>query len=275
MRLGGALLAPGWHRGTAALELGAADVGAGVAARGGDGRRRHGRSAPRLPAPWRRSKASCAATKLQPCPPTATRAVAVDTTRLADGAHTLRGCATDFAGGQGCAADVRIEVDNSPPAISFAAAAEGAGGGDGERRVLGAGVGDDLGAPRRRRELDRPADRARRDGAGTATLSARLPDLAPAPTSSAPSPPTRRERRLGRAPGRGQRRRKVRRQAAAGTGGKRRRRPGRRRSGAAAPRHPPHRRLLAGRGAGRRPPLLVDAGRAADGRGRPRTGGRS
>ncbi len=29
--LGGALLAPGWHRGTAALELAAADAGAGVA----------------------------------------------------------------------------------------------------------------------------------------------------------------------------------------------------------------------------------------------------
>ncbi len=64
-------------------------------------------------------------TKLQPCPPTATQAVAVDTTRLADGAHVLRGCAADFSGGQGCAPDATVEVDNSPPAISFAAAAEG------------------------------------------------------------------------------------------------------------------------------------------------------
>jgi hypothetical protein len=176
VQLGGALLAPGWHRGTAALEVGAADTGAGVA----------GEVATIDGVPALAAGEACAVqviegetrgTKLQPCPPTATRAVAVDTTGLADGAHVLRGCATDFSGGQGCAPDARIEVDNSPPTISFTAGAEGqvaatvsdrySGPASGTISVRSAATDDwtDLAT-----DLDR-------DGDGSATLSARLPDL--------------------------------------------------------------------------------------------------
>src|ERR1700743_595714 len=49
--------------------------------------------------------------RLRPCPPTATGAGDVDTTKLADGAHMLRGCAVDFSGGRGCAPATQLYVD--------------------------------------------------------------------------------------------------------------------------------------------------------------------
>jgi hypothetical protein len=176
VRLGGALPAPGWHRGKAALELGAEDVGAGVAATAVtiDG------------APVLADASACAvrtiegevrAIRMQPCPSTAARSVEVDTTGLADGAHTLRACATDFGAGQGCAPDAGIEVDNSPPAIAFVAAEEG--------RVA-ATVSDRYSGPASGTISVRRADSATwtdlatgfdRDGSGEATLTAPLPDL--------------------------------------------------------------------------------------------------
>jgi hypothetical protein len=176
IRVGGALLGPGWQRGTAGLELGAEDAGAGVAAEGAtiDG------------APVLSAAPSCAvatiegearATKMQPCPPTAARSVEVDTAGLADGVHALRACATDFSGGQGCAPDATIEVDNSPPAISFVAA-------DGGR--VAATVGDRYSGPASGTISVRRADSATwtdlatgfaRGGSGEATLTAPLPDL--------------------------------------------------------------------------------------------------
>jgi hypothetical protein len=176
MRLGGALPAPGWQRGKAALELGAEDVGAGVAAVAAtiDG------------APVLTDGSACAvrtiegelrAIRMQPCPSTTARSVEVDTTGLADGAHTLRACATDFGGGQGCAPDAGIEVDNSPPAIAFVAAEEG--------RVA-ATVSDRYSGPAsgtisvRRADSPTWTDLATgfdRDGSGEATLTAPLPDL--------------------------------------------------------------------------------------------------
>jgi hypothetical protein len=176
VQLSGALLAPGWRRGTAAFEIGATDAGAGVA----------GEVATIDGVPALAAGEACAVqviegetrgTKLQPCPPKATRAVAVDMSGLADGAHVLHACATDFSGGQGCAPDARFEVDNSPPTISFTAAAEGqvaatvsdrySGPASGTISVRSAATDDwtDLAT-----DLDR-------DGDGTATLSARLPDL--------------------------------------------------------------------------------------------------
>jgi hypothetical protein len=175
-RPGGTLLAAGWHRGTAALELGADDVGAGVA----------GEVATLDGAAVLSVASACAAaaiegetraTKMQPCPSSSTRSVEVDTTRLADGAHVLRGCATDFAGNQGCAPDAVVEVDNTPPATAFVAATEG--------RVA-ATVSDRYSGPASGTISIRRADTAAwtdlatdldRDGDRAATLSARLPDL--------------------------------------------------------------------------------------------------
>ncbi len=175
-RLGGTLLAAGWHRGTAALELGADDIGAGVAGEVAtlDGAAVLGAASACSAATI---EGETRATKMQPCPSTATRSVEVDTTRLADGDHTLRGCATDFAGNQACGPEATIEVDNTPPATAFVAAAEG--------RVA-ATVSDRYSGPAAGTISIRRADAAAwtalatdldRDGDEAATLSARLPDL--------------------------------------------------------------------------------------------------
>lgn len=175
-RLAGALLAAGWHRGSVALELAAEDAGSGV----------EGEAATIDGAPVLSAAPECAVatvegevrgTKMRPCPPTATKAVEVDTTRLADGAHTVSGCAIDFAGGQGCAAGAEIEVDNSPPTVAFAGADEG---------EIAASVGDGYSGPASGTIAVRRADATawsdlpttlHREGAGEATLTAPLPDL--------------------------------------------------------------------------------------------------
>jgi hypothetical protein len=176
VRLGGALPAAGWHRGKAALEVGVEDVGAGIA----------GVAATIDGAPVLADAETCAAQtiegvvraiRMQPCPPTATRSVEVDTAGLADGVHTLHVCATDFGGGQGCAPDAAIEVDNSPPAIGFVAADDG--------RVA-ATVSDRYSGPAsgtisvRRADTETWTDLATgfaRDGSEETTLTASLPDL--------------------------------------------------------------------------------------------------
>jgi hypothetical protein len=175
-QLGGALVAPGWHRGPVPLELAASDVGAGVA----------GETATIDGAAVLGDAPACATqlienevrgTKMQPCPSTASRSVEVDTTGLADGAHTVGGCATDFAGDGGCAPEARIEVDNSPPAIAFGAATEGEVEATVSDRYSGVATGT-ISVRRADAEgwTDLPTD-LDREGSGTATLSSRLPDL--------------------------------------------------------------------------------------------------
>jgi hypothetical protein len=176
VRLGGPAASAGWQRGTVTLELGATDAGAGIGAAEAtvDG------------AGIARFESTCAVaaiegawdgTKLQPCPTMVSRAVDVDTTRLADGPHALVGCATDFSGARGCGAATEIEVDNSPPAISFSEADEG---------EVAATVGDRASGPAagtisvRRADADAWTDLATAfsaAGHGDATLTARLPDL--------------------------------------------------------------------------------------------------
>jgi hypothetical protein len=56
------------------------------------------------------------ATQMQPCLSSVSGHTAVDTTRFSDGVHTLRHCATDFAGNLGCSPDWPIYIDNNPPA---------------------------------------------------------------------------------------------------------------------------------------------------------------
>jgi hypothetical protein len=176
-QLGGALLAPGWHRGTVPLELAASDVGAGVA----------GETATIDGAAVLGDAPTCATqlieneirgTKMQPCPSTSSRSVEVDTTGLADGAHSVGGCATDFAGDQGCVAEARIEVDNSPPAVAIVGATEGEVTATVSDRYSGVGSGT-ISVRRAYAEgwTDLPTE-IDRDGSGTATLTARLPDLA-------------------------------------------------------------------------------------------------
>ncbi len=176
-KLGGALVAPGWHRGKVPLEVAAEDpAGAGVyrVEAAVDG-------APVLGTPVACAVAAIEgavrATRLRPCPATATGASEVDTTTLADGVHALHGCAVDFGGGQGCAPVVQIQVDNSPPEVEFAAAPEG---------QVAAAVSDGFSGPAAGTIAVRRADSEswsdlpttiEHDGPGEATLHAQLPDL--------------------------------------------------------------------------------------------------
>ncbi len=174
--LGGPLVATGWHRGTVPLELASSDAGSGVA----------GETATIDGATVLADAPTCAtqliesetrATKMQPCPSIASRSVEVDTTELADGAHSVGGCATDFAGDGGCAAEARIEVDNSPPTVAIHGASEGEVSATVSDRYSGVGSGT-ISVRRSDTEgwTDLPTD-LDRDGPGTATLGARLPDL--------------------------------------------------------------------------------------------------
>lgn len=176
-RIGGVLTAPGWHRGAVPLEVGAEDpVGAGI----------YGIGATVDGATVLSAGVACAvaaiegevrATRLRPCPATAAQVAEVDTTVLADGIHTLQGCAVDFGGGQGCAPTVQIYVDNSPPEVEFAAAPEG---------QVAASVSDAFSGPAAGTISVRRADSETwtdlqttiEGGAGgTATLRAPLPEL--------------------------------------------------------------------------------------------------
>jgi uncharacterized membrane protein YgcG len=175
--LDGALVGAGWHRGTVPVEIAAEDaVGSGVAREEAsiDG-------AQVFVGPVACAVATIEGelkgTRLRPCPATATQTFVVDTTRLADGVHTLHGCAADLGGGQGCAADAQIAVDNSPPGIEFAAAPEG---------QVAATVSDAFSGPAAGTIAVRRADSAdwsdlpttfEPGAGGTATLRATVPDL--------------------------------------------------------------------------------------------------
>jgi hypothetical protein len=176
-RLGGALVAPGWHRGSVPLEIGGDDpVGSGVAwletsIDGGPGFPRPVACAVALiEGQWR-------GTRLRPCPPSATQDFESDTAQLADGAHTLRACAVDLGGGTGCAPTVQILVDNSAPTVEFTAAPEG---------QVAARVSDPYSGPAAGTIAVRRADSEswsdvpttfEPGGGGVATLRAQLPDL--------------------------------------------------------------------------------------------------
>jgi hypothetical protein len=176
VRVGGPLLAPGWHRGRVGLEMVGEDPGSGVqrltATVGG---------APVAEVPQPCSTAlvegAVRATAMRPCVRAAISTAEVDTAGLPDGADTLRGCAVDFTGSVGCAPDARVEVDNSPPSVAFARAADG---------KVAATVGDPYSGPASGSIAVRRADAGdwtplptefHLDGAGAATLVAALPRL--------------------------------------------------------------------------------------------------
>ncbi len=174
--LGGALVAPGWHRGTVPLELTASDVGAGVAAEAAtiDGAAVLG-DAPACATQLIENETR--GTKMQPCPSTASRSVEVDTTGLGDGVHTVGGCATDFAGDGACTPETQIEVDNSAPSVVLGGIKEGEASATVSDRYSGPGSGT-LSIRKAGAEawVDLPTE-VDRDGSGTVTLTARVPDL--------------------------------------------------------------------------------------------------
>jgi hypothetical protein len=122
--LGGAPPAGGWERGTVGLTASAEDAGAGV-----DQLEARVDGTPLVAAPVACATATIEgelrATALRPCPATAAASLQLDTTEIADGAHRLAACGMDFAGNVGCADEVALDVDNSPPALEFISSAAG------------------------------------------------------------------------------------------------------------------------------------------------------
>ncbi len=113
--------ADGFHKGTESVTVAAQDVGGGVASivLAVDGH------------PVETYSASCNFTFAQPCPSsTGAQTLALPTTELSDGTHTLTLVATDAAGNQSTVASQEITVANNPPPapVGLAATATQAGG---------------------------------------------------------------------------------------------------------------------------------------------------
>jgi hypothetical protein len=113
--LGGDLLGGGWRRGSQTVAVTASDAEAGV--RFGetmlDGARIGITEYPcekaLIGGEWR-------ATRMRPCLTTVSATHTVATSAFSDGSHTLRHCATDFAGNSACSASRTVLIDNNPPA---------------------------------------------------------------------------------------------------------------------------------------------------------------
>jgi hypothetical protein len=110
----GELVASGWRRGVQSLSVAGSDVGGGV--RFGetllDGARvglsEYPCAIAMIDGEWR-------GTRMLPCPLLAGAPQAVATTSFSDGPHTLRHCATDFAGNVGCNGAQTVLIDNNAP----------------------------------------------------------------------------------------------------------------------------------------------------------------
>ncbi len=126
-QIGGGLLAPGWRSGVGDVSIGAADAGSGVrfAETVIDGGRatltEHPCSKERIGGEWR-------ATRMLPCALSAGATEQVATGALADGPHTISGCAEDFAGNRTCTSTRPLLTDNTPPAAPRALAVSGPAG---------------------------------------------------------------------------------------------------------------------------------------------------
>jgi hypothetical protein len=113
--VGGEITAGGWRKGPQGVSFWDGDVGGGV--RYGEtavdyarvNLTEYGCAKASIGGEWR-------ATQMRPCSLAASGNAVIDTTRLSDGPHTLRHCATDFAANPACAADQTFYVDNNPPA---------------------------------------------------------------------------------------------------------------------------------------------------------------
>ncbi len=142
---------------------------------------------------------------MRPCPPTAARTVEVDTTAARRRRPRRRAAARPTSpAARAALPKPRIEVDNSPPDDRLHRRRPGRGGGDGERPLLGRGLGDDLDPPRRRRKRGPTCRPNSTPGAtGPATLTAPLPELGAGTYFFRAAASGRGgERRLGPAPGR-------------------------------------------------------------------------
>jgi hypothetical protein len=175
-RVGGPLVAPGWHRGPVALGLGGDDAGAGVERLTAEV---DGAQVALAPQPCAAATIEGArrATAMRPCQATGSATVAVDTDGLPDGTDALRGCAVDFAGNVGCAPDVPVRIDNSAPSVAFAATQAGRVAATVFDPYSGPASGSlAMRPPNSDAWIDLPTE-FRPDGPGKATLVAALPQL--------------------------------------------------------------------------------------------------
>ena len=126
-RAGGAIVAPGWRRGTQGFSIDSADSGSGVRLTETliDGARstltEHG-CFQKLIGGERR------ATRMRPCELSRVATGSFATGTLADGPHQLSVCAEDFAGNRACSASHRLLTDNTAPASPAALGLRGGGG---------------------------------------------------------------------------------------------------------------------------------------------------
>jgi len=114
--IGGELTAGGWRHGIQGFDFsGGNELGAGI--RFGETTLDGGRvdlteypcAKTLIGAEWR-------ATRMQPCLTGVSGHAAIDTGRFSDGNHSIRHCATDFAGNVGCTPGQTVGIDNNPPA---------------------------------------------------------------------------------------------------------------------------------------------------------------
>ena len=116
--LEGGLTQPGWHRGTEALRIHAADRGAGVSAYA---LYVNGHQAQAAFPPCARTSNGYAA-RMRPCGNVNVASTAGDTANAAlgwrDGSNLVQTCAWDFSGTKRCTED-EIRTDNTPPELAF------------------------------------------------------------------------------------------------------------------------------------------------------------
>jgi len=128
---GGDLIAGGWRRGTESVYGTATDDQAGV--RSGDTYLDGARvGSSEYPCQQAYVEGEWRATRMRPCLTTVSAQHSVATTGFSDGPHTLRHCATDFAGNTACSQERTVLIDNNPPVHPRSLQVDG---GEGWRRL--------------------------------------------------------------------------------------------------------------------------------------------
>ncbi len=121
--VGGSLVAPGWHRGRADLQVSAFDLGSGVRAL--DVRVNGKPVPPTQTFPCATIAGTGFVSRVQPCAASRLASAPLDTTKapFVNGPNAVVACATDFGAGAalGCRRSTAY-VDNAPPEPAFAAA---------------------------------------------------------------------------------------------------------------------------------------------------------
>jgi hypothetical protein len=123
----GDLVSGAWQRGTRALDFAASDHGSGVRISQTEVDGAIARTS-RHACDTRTIGSELVGTAMRPCAAADTGTHQIDTAVFSDGTHTVRQCATDFAGNRACASPAQIRVDNTAPAAPLDLAVDGGDG---------------------------------------------------------------------------------------------------------------------------------------------------